>query len=54
LTAYIQNYLVVQEDEKQEEVIKVRSGLKELVESIGALADGVVVGFLRNDEYYYL
>ncbi|MEI8009260.1 MAG: hypothetical protein WCI00_08040 [bacterium] len=28
--------------------------MKELVESIGALADGVVVGFLRNDEYYYL
>lgn len=54
LTAYIQNYLVVQEDEKTEEVIKVRSGLKELVESIGALADGVVVWFLRNDEYYYL
>ncbi len=31
-----------------------RSGLKELVESIGSLADGVVVGFVRNDEYYYL
>jgi len=54
LTAYIQNYLVVQEDEKQEEVVKVRSGLKQLVESIGNLADGVVVGFVRNDEYYYL
>jgi transcriptional regulator of heat shock response len=54
LTTYIENYLVAQEDEKQDEVIKVRSGLKQLVESIGALADGVVVGFLRNDEYYYL
>lgn len=54
LTAYIQNYLVIQEDEKQEEVVKVRSGLKQLVESIGNLADGVVVGFVRNDEYYYL
>ncbi len=54
LTAYIENYLVAQEEEKQEDVVKVRSGLKQLVESIGALADGVVVGFLRNDEYYYL
>ena len=43
MTAYIQNYLVAQEDEKEVEVIKVRSGLKQLVESIGALADGVVV-----------
>ncbi len=25
-----------------------------MVESIGNLADGVVVGFVRNDEYYYL
>jgi transcriptional regulator of heat shock response len=25
-----------------------------LVESIGGVADGVVVGFVRNDEYYYL
>lgn len=54
LTAYIENYMVVQEEEKQEEVIKVRSGLKEMVESIWGLADGVVVGFVRNDEYYYL
>jgi X-X-X-Leu-X-X-Gly heptad repeat protein len=43
LNAYIENYLVAQEDEKETEVIKVRSGLKQLVESIGALADGVVV-----------
>ncbi|MEI8092418.1 MAG: hypothetical protein WCG98_09980 [bacterium] len=25
-----------------------------LVETIGGIADGVVVGFIRNDEYYYL
>lgn len=54
LTKYIENYLVAQEEEKNVEVIKVRSGLKQLVESIGSLADGVVVGFVRNDEYYYL
>ncbi len=54
LTAYIENFLVAQEEEKNVEVLKVRSGLKQLVESIGGLADGVVVGFVRNDEYYYL
>ncbi len=54
LTAYIENYLVVQEQEKDEEVVRVRTGLKQLVESIGGVADGVVVGFVRNDEYYYL
>ncbi len=54
LTAYIENYMVAQEEESNGEVIKVRSGLKQLVESISELADGVVVGFIRNDEYYYL
>jgi transcriptional regulator of heat shock response len=46
--------MVVQEDEANIEVVKVRTGLKQLVESIGGVADGVVVGFVRNDEYYYL
>jgi len=36
------------------EVKKARSGLKCLVEMTGQVTDGVVVGFLRNDEYYYL
>lgn len=54
LTTYIENYLVAQEEEKNIEVLKVRSGLKQLVESIWGVADGVVVGFVRNDEYYYL
>ena len=31
-----------------------RQELKSLVESLGEVADGVVVGFIRNDEYYYL
>lgn len=54
LTTYIENFLVAQEEEKNVEVVKVRSWLKQLVESIWGLADGVVVGFVRNDEYYYL
>jgi transcriptional regulator of heat shock response len=28
--------------------------MKTLVEAIGGIVDGVVVGFLKNDEYYYL
>ena len=31
-----------------------RKGLKTLVEALGEVSDGVVVGFIRNDEYYYL
>ena len=31
-----------------------RTWLKYLVENLWAVADGVVVGFLKNDEYYYL
>lgn len=54
LKKYIENYMTIQESEADEEVTKVRTGLKELVESIGGVADGVVVGFIRNDEYYYL
>ena len=34
LTTYIENFLVAQEEEKNVEVLKVRSGLKQLVESI--------------------
>lgn len=54
LTAYIDNFLVTQAEESDGEVLKVRSGIKQVVESIGSIADGVVVGFVRNDEYYYL
>ncbi len=54
LNTYIENYLVMQEEEKSIEVLNVREWLKQLVESIWGVADGVVVGFVRNDEYYYL
>jgi len=46
--------MVIQENETNGEVVKVRTGLKDLVENISSVADGVVVGFIRNDEYYYL
>lgn len=31
-----------------------RNGLRYVVETLGGHVDGVVVGFLKNDEYYYL
>lgn len=31
-----------------------RNGMRYVVESLGNHVDGVVVGFLRNDEYYFL
>ncbi|MFZ2151190.1 MAG: hypothetical protein WAZ12_02380 [Candidatus Absconditicoccaceae bacterium] len=54
LKIYIESYIAQQENQKEKEVLDARKGLKYLVENIGGLADGVVVGFLQNDEYYYL
>ena len=54
LSLYIDSYITQQQEAQQEEIHHVRKGLTYLVESLGALADGVVVGFIRNDEYYYL
>lgn len=36
------------------EVGKARESIKYIVELLWKVADGVVVGFLRNDEYYFL
>ena len=54
LSMYLENYLLSQEEQQNIEVSSARKDLKHLVESLGAISDGVVVGFLRNDEYYYL
>jgi transcriptional regulator of heat shock response len=54
LSVYIENYLVQQENEKSLEIVNVRKWLKYLIETMWSLVDGVVVGFVRNDEYYYL
>ncbi len=58
LSTYLAHYL---EDARQEEAeegeIEVKSArqwLKYFVETLGKVVDGVVVWFLRNDEYYYL
>jgi transcriptional regulator of heat shock response len=31
-----------------------RNSLRYITETLGKMVDGVVVGFLKNDEYYYL
>ena len=54
LTLYIEHFLAQQEQEVSDEIVDVRDTMKNLVETLWAITDGVVVGFLRNDEYYYL
>lgn len=54
LSMYLENYLLSQEEQQDIEVSSARKDMKHLVESLGAISDGVVVWFLRNDEYYYL
>ena len=54
LSLYIENYLTHEEENKNIEIKSVRNWLKYLVETMWNLVDGVVVGFLKNDEYYYL
>ncbi len=54
LAIYLDSYLAIQEEQQSQEVESARKGLRQLVEDLGHIADGVVVGFLRNDEYYYL
>ena len=54
LKLYIENYLQQMEEETNAEVGNARENIKELVEMLGGIVDGVIIGFLKNDEYYYL
>lgn len=54
LRAYIDNYMSWDVEEQDMEVENARKWLKYLVENLWAVADGVVVWFLKSDEYYYL
>ena len=54
LKLYIENYLQQMEDMQSLEVDSARQNMKEMVEMLGSLVDWVIIGFLRNDEYYYL
>lgn len=54
LKLYIENFLAQQEQETINEIVWARDNMKNLVETLWWIVDWVVVGFLRNDEYYYL
>lgn len=54
LSLYIDNYMSGDLEQQEVELDSARKGLKYLVENLWAVADGVVVWFLKNDEYYYL
>ena len=54
LSAYLDSRLSESPDDLDLPLNDARKGLKTLVEALGEVSDGVVVGFIRNDEYYYL
>lgn len=54
LMAYIDNYMSSAVDQQEIELENARKWLKYLVENLWAVADWVVVWFLKSDEYYYL
>lgn len=54
LSAYLDSRLSERPDDVDLPLNDARKGLKSLVEALGEVSDGVVVGFIRNDEYYYL
>lgn len=54
LKLYIENYLQQIENTQNLEVDSARQNMKEMVEMLWWLVDWVIIGFLRNDEYYYL
>ncbi|MBP7062201.1 hypothetical protein KBA84_05360 [Patescibacteria group bacterium] len=57
LSMYIEQQIHedVKDIEAEEMDIKnARMDLKRLVEALGSVADGVVAGFLKNDEYFFL
>lgn len=54
LSAYLDSRLSELPDDVDFPLNDARKGLKSLVEALGEVSDGVVVGFIRNDEYYYL
>lgn len=54
LMAYIENYMSHDISAQDMEVESARKWLKYLVENLWAVADWVVVWFLKSDEYYYI
>lgn len=54
LSAYVESTLAQSSQDIDLNLNSTRAELKSFVETLGEVTDGVVVGFIRNDEYYYL
>lgn len=58
LRMYLEHYMAdtvkSEEDKIEIEIKKARNNVEELVKMMWGIVDGVVVGFLRNDEYFFL
>lgn len=54
LSAYVESTLAQSPQDIDLNLNTTRAELKSFVEALGEVTDGVVVGFIRNDEYYYL
>ena len=54
LSAYVESTLAQSSQDIDLNLNSTRAELKSFVEALGEVTDGVVVGFIRNDEYYYL
>ena len=54
LSAYVESTLAQSPQDIDLNLNSTRAELKSFVEALGGVTDGVVVGFIRNDEYYYL
>ena len=54
LSAYVESTLAQSPQDIDLNLNSTRAELKSFVEALGEVTDGVVVGFIRNDEYYYL
>ncbi len=54
LSAYVESTLAQSPQDINLNLNSTRAELKSFVEALGEVTDGVVVGFIRNDEYYYL
>lgn len=60
LSNYLDSILAIPDDQedyqfaREFDVDRARENLRSLIEVLGEYIDGVVVGFLKEDEYYYL
>ena len=54
LSAYVESTLAQSPQDIDLNLNSTRDELKSFVEALGEVTDGVVVGFIRNDEYYYI